>query len=141
MRGFLVVSALMLTGCDRADPTPVPARPALALHDISEETWRDVEALECKPDRVDYCGAEGCKQSKPVVTVRWEPKGSYQRCDAKGCDSYEPVVSTSGVWANISNPKNGMFMRVTADGQYVEVATINEVVLVYHGRCVQVKAR
>ena len=142
MRLFVLASLVVLSGCDKQEPSPLPARTFVDLVDVSPDTWKDVVALECKPARVDACGAEGCKEVKPAVTIRWEPRGSYQRCDAKGCDTYNtPRVSYSGVWANVALPENGNMTRFAADGQYVEVATINDLVLVYHGQCREVRAR
>ncbi len=138
-----LIVALALAGCDEKEPAPIimPAAGPMGLVDVSSDTWKGVAALTCKPTRLDACGREGCKEGKPVVEVRWEPKGSYQRCDAKDCDSYQPKVGYSGIWTNIAIPDNGMMARITADGQYMEVATLNDVALVYHGQCKRVEAR
>jgi hypothetical protein len=136
-----LIVLLLLLGCDRAEPNPAPIKDRLDVAAVNEATWQDVVALECKPARLDACGADGCKMSEPVVTVRWEPKGVYQRCDLKGCDSYQPEVSYSGIWTEISLPKNGLLMKVSAEGEYIEIATINDTALVYRGQCTRLKMR
>lgn len=138
----IVLAFLLLASCDKPaklTQAEVIKRSTLTL--VSDDTWRDVAAVVCKPIRVDACGVEGCKEGKPVVTVRWEPKGGYQRCDNDGCDSYSPVVSHSGIWTELALPQNGMMAKFTADGYYMEVATINDTALVYHGQCERVKNR
>jgi hypothetical protein len=133
MRCLIVLSILMVGGCDRSEEASPPPMPSFQL--VSAQTWKGVTALECKPARVDACEARGCKEGEPVVTVRWEPGRSYQRCDGKGCDSYQPHVSYSGIWTEISLPENGTLAKIDADGRYVEVATINDAVLIYRGQC------
>ena len=139
----LLFGIVALVACDKSEDTTIylPKPGPTGFVDVSADTWKGVAALTCKPVRVDACGRDGCKEGKPVVEVRWEPNGSYQRCDAKGCDSYQPKVSYSGIWTNIAIPENGMMARITADGQYMEVATLNDMALVYHGQCKKVVAR
>ena len=140
---IVLIAALALAGCDKREETTVylPKPGATGFVDVSADTWKGLATLICKPTRVEACTRKGCKEGKPVVEVRWEPNGLYQRCDAKGCDSYQPNVSYSGIWTNIAIPESGMMARITADGQYMEVATINDTALVYHGQCKRVENR
>jgi hypothetical protein len=143
MRWFLLVAIAALAGCDNKDDAAIylPKAGPTGFVDVTADTWKGVATLTCKPARVEACGRDGCKEGKPLVEVRWEPSGSYQRCDAKGCDSYQPKVSYSGIWTNISIPESGMMARIAADGQFLEVATLNDFALVYHGQCDKVSAR
>lgn len=143
VRWLLLIAIVAAAGCDKKDDASsyLPKAGPAGFVDVSADTWRGVAALTCKPAHVEACGREGCKESNPVVEVRWEPNGSYQRCDAKGCDSYEPQVSYSGIWTNIAIPENGLMARIAADGQYMEIATLNDLALVYHGRCKKIVER
>lgn len=143
MKYLPVIVLALLASCDKEEDLTVylPKPGTTGFVDVSADTWKGIAALTCKPTRVEACGREGCKEGKPVVEVRWEPSGTYQRCDTNGCDSYQPKVSYSGIWANIAIPESGMMARITADGQYMEVATINDTALVYHGQCKRVESR
>lgn len=132
---------LLLAGCKDNAPPEIGLPDNVRLEDVGPNTWRNVSALICKPESVEACGVSGCQPGKPVIEVRWEPEGAYQRCDLKSCDSYEPEVSYSGIWTEIALPKNGMMMKLAADGTYMEVATLNNTALVYHGHCKRLERR
>ncbi|NCP11878.1 MAG: hypothetical protein GW859_08015 [Sphingomonadales bacterium] len=137
MRTLLLALAIAaLASCNEPDAfTQAASVDRSPLTMVNDDTWKAIEALQCKPTRVYACGPEGCEEGKAVVSVRWEPKGSYQRCDKSGCDSYKPVVSHSGIWTVVSLPQNGTMAKFTSDGYYMEVATIDDSALVYHGQC------
>lgn len=132
---------LGLLGCDK------PAQPGSWGDDplawsqanpiVSDATWRDAGILECRSEQLRVCTPQGCQEEPAKVFVRWTPsKALYQRCGGnEPCGDYEPVVTHSGSWTNLSMPANAMIARVTASGQFVEVATQMEAVLVYHGQC------
>jgi hypothetical protein len=105
--------------------------------DVSDQTWANVQSLECRMSSGRICGPQGCKSLKPVTYVRWHPHTKqYQRCGGDSpCDSYAAQVSYSGAWANIAVPERSMLARITASGQFVEVLTQMDAVYVYHGRC------
>ena len=110
---------------------------------VSEDTWRGVSRLLCKPTLLDVCDDKECRSQKfasevPVV-VTWQPAtGEYRRCDSTGqdCDTYRSQVSYSGSFANVSLPENGSMFWVTASGQYREIANRVTDTFVYRGQCV-----
>lgn len=132
MRTLAILFLPVLSACE-AQADNAPSRFSLDI--ASAETWRGVPQLVCKPTRMDICGADGCETERPTIEVRWEPEGAYQRCDAKGCDSYPPTVSYSGIWTEISLPENGNLTKIASDGSYLEVATLNDVAVIYRGQC------
>ncbi len=105
--------------------------------DVSDQTWRKVQTLNCQVASGQVCGPRGCKGFKPVTSVRWHPSTKrYERCGGdEPCDSYAAQVSYSGAWANIAVPERSMLARLTASGQFVEVLTQMDAVYVYHGQC------
>lgn len=103
---------------------------------VSDATWSGVQLLECRPTRVDICKPEGCSEGKPVAWQKWEPRTSiYSRCTEDGCDDYTAQVSYSGSWANIVVPESAFMARITASGEYYEIATQMDGVLIYRGQC------
>jgi hypothetical protein len=109
---------------------------------VTEDTWRGVSKLLCKPTLLDVCDDSECRSQKigsevPVV-VTWQPDtGEYRRCNSTGqdCDTYQPQVSYSGSFANVVLPANGLMFRVTASGEYREIANLMTDTLVYRGQC------
>lgn len=83
------------------------------------------------------CGPQGCKQGTPTIVIRVdEERQQYSRCDAKGCDDYAAVFSRSGMFVNISMPKNGVMAKMTEDGpSFLEVVTVMDVPLISFGTC------
>lgn len=141
MKALALIAVLLLAGCGKASD-PADALPKFhGYQQASAEHWQGVEELICTPARQDVCGENGCKQGKGTVEIRWQPGGTYKRCDAKDCDSYEPAVSYSGIWTNVALPVNGNLAKIATDGAYTEIATINETALIYHGQCKIVRAR
>lgn len=136
----MALVALALVACDRKEADEgaddliawLKANPS-----VSEATWRNAGVLVCRPKSGQSCGRKSCVETEPKVFARWTPAaGTYERCDADGsCQSFRPQISYSGSWTNIALPENGMLARVTASGEYTEVATIMDSVLVYHGQC------
>lgn len=104
---------------------------------VSDETWAGVETLTCQAKAATRCGPTDCKSFEPVTFVRWHPATKqYQRCGGDDpCDSYTAQVSYSGAWANIAMPENSIMARLTAGGQFVEILTQMDAVLIYHGQC------
>lgn len=141
IRRLLLLAALLPTGCDQTDQIAGTVKVDQSLTSANGDPWKDVKALACKPASLNICNPAGCKSSAPVTSIRWEPKGQYQRCYSKGCESYTPEVSYSGDWTNITLPKNGMLMRVDSAGRYVEIATLMDTVFIYHGQCTKHEAQ
>lgn len=145
---LLPALTLCVWGCEKASSTD-PSRSVDSMLQwsktnptVTEETWRGVSRLSCTPTLVDVCDNDRCLSRKfsgdhPVV-VNWFPqKGEYQRCDAKGqgCNSYRPQVHYSGSFANLTVPESAVVFRVTASGEYREVASMMTETYVYRGRC------
>lgn len=103
---------------------------------VSSSTWAGVDSWTCRPSTAQICEAGGCEKQAPKVWLRWKPKAnSIERCGADGCDAYTPTISYSGSWANLSIPDRGMMVRMTASGQYLEILTQMDTVLIYRGLC------
>jgi hypothetical protein len=104
---------------------------------VSEQTWAGVQSLKCEVKSAKRCGPKDCVSFKPTTFVRWHPADKkYERCGgSQPCDVYTPEVSYSGAFANIAFPQNGFMARLTASGEFVEVLTQMDAVLVYHGQC------
>jgi len=93
-------------------------------------------ALVCTFSSKNQCGPNGCASVRPTITVSIDFQGRrYRRCDARGCDVWDGYVSASGIWRTIEAPGRAMFARVNSDNEIVEVATLNDMVLISHGRC------
>lgn len=105
--------------------------------DASDQTWANVETLNCKLSGAQICGPQGCKSGKPLTYVRWHPNSKkYQRCGGTSpCDDYVAQVSYSGAWVNIAVPDRSIMARLSTSGQFLEVLTQMDTVFVYHGRC------
>lgn len=104
---------------------------------VTEQTWAGVKSLKCEATMAKRCGPNDCKSFKPSTFVRWRPaEKRYERCGGnQPCDVYDAQIAYSGAWANIAVPDSGFMARMTASGQFVEVLTQMDAVLVYHGQC------
>lgn len=104
---------------------------------VSDKTWAGVESLTCQVTAAKRCGPADCKPFKPTTFVRWHPASKqYERCGGgSACDSYTAQVSYSGAYANIAMPDRSIMARLTASGQFMEILTQMDAVLIYHGQC------
>lgn len=142
----LAIIVLALSGCSESRSADGKAQALTDLSKnsdfVSDDTWRSVEKVTCRPAHLDACNGSGCQRKEvaqnPPVMVVWKPKsGDYQRCDADGgnCDSYRPVVSHSGLFTNLVLPQNATIFRMTSDGTYREIANLVDTTLIYSGSC------
>lgn len=145
---ILTIVAAMLGGCSAGDNPSVEDQANDLIEwsrrnpPVSEATWRGVEKLVCRPERLDVCGNEACFarkiDDKPPVVISWKPAaGEYQRCDPKGggCDTYQPTISYSGSFMHAALPSNGLMFWLTASGEYREIANMRTDTYVYRGHC------
>lgn len=141
MRGLPIIAVLLVAGCDgeRAvlDDSAENRTVWSQLNpDVNEGTWKGVTSLECSPSRVDVCKPGGCAAGEPKVRQVITPAtNTYKRCEGQSCDTYQAQVSYSGAWANFAVPDSAMFARVTASGEYYEIVTMMDMVLIYRGQC------
>jgi hypothetical protein len=109
---------------------------------VSASTWAHVSKLTCRATSGSICGPAGCKGgllAKLDMWSVWLPnEGRYQRCGGTGaCDDYAVKTDYSGSYANVSFPGRAMFAKVTASGEFVEVVSQMDMVIVYHGKCLK----
>ena len=140
--GVIAVTLVaLLSGCEAAETGDDSVNGMVAFLEnnppVSDELWREVSTLECRPNAGRICSAEGCKDIKPVTFIRWTPASArYERCGGSSpCDPYTVQLSHSGSYTNLVVPERGMMARVTAGGEFVEVLTQMSAVYVYHGQC------
>lgn len=145
---LILVAMIALGGCSAGNSQPLEDQMRDMIEwsrrnpDVSEATWRDVRRLVCKPELVDVCDRQECRNRKftsdvPVV-LSWSPSnGEYKRCDPKTreCHTYHPEVSYGGPFANIVMPENAVIFRLTASGEYREIANLVNETYVYRGKC------
>lgn len=152
MRGALLIAMLAaLSGCGMGKGQSADDQAAEIVEwmqrnpPVSKATWRGISKLVCKPRRLDVCDNRSCRSKQfgdggqPIpVLLQWYPsEGEFQRCDADGgsCDTYHPAVSYSGSFANIVAPENALMFRLTASGEYREIASLGNETYVYRGQC------
>lgn len=137
---------LLLGGCSDPENTPMDADLVDLIKwselnpPVSEDTWRGVKRVVCKPAMLDVCNNETCRSidvpDDPPITVTWYPaEGLISRCDRQNCDEYKPQMSYSGSFANVAAPANAMIFRVTASGEYREILNLARDTWVYRGQC------
>lgn len=147
IRALILITTVILGGCssgDRQSPDDV-AKDLIewsrANRPVSADTWRSVEKMICRPERLDVCGSKTCvgrELGGKTPVVIWEPtSGRYQRCDPNGggCDTYQPVISFSGSFMRATLPSNGLMFWLTASGEYREIANLATDTYVYRGKC------
>lgn len=143
-RSTLLLTALLCGSCDGRDTGSFEEQSANNLiawsqanPHVSDETWAGVESLTCQVSSAKRCGPDDCQAFKPVTFVRWHPATKrYERCGGdEPCDSYMAQVSYSGSFANIAVPESAMMARLTAGGEFMEVLTQMDAVIIYHGNC------
>ena len=138
-------AAMVLASCDEQGEAD---RQVAAINEFSrnhqtvtEDTWKDVAKLTCRPVSLNVCGVDGCKaqqlgEADAKVWLEFEPAGkSLSGCDAMGCDRYAVDVNISGAWANIHIPGNAGFVRLTGVGDFMEAVTTMDTVYLYRGHC------
>lgn len=140
------IALLALTGCDSQSDMDATAADLIEWSKqnpmVTEDTWDGVKALMCRPESMQVCGPKGCKEQTPNVWLEFVPNssirpgiGTIRRCDAKGCDAYTADVSYSGSWATATIAGRSDFAKITASGEYIEVASLMQDVLIYRGQC------
>jgi hypothetical protein len=139
---LLGLTFTLLTGCDQLGPkgdqqeqvdnvirlTEAPA--------ASDAFLARYSAVECKAKIKDICTAKGCEEAPVSVTQRYDVRNRvYQRQGFAGVEQFEAEASPSGVWFNfeLSNPT--LLFRVNTLGDFKEVVTTNDLVVVYSGSC------
>lgn len=93
--------------------------------------------IECRYSKREKCSASG--PCEPFTYNGWlnikSDPATYERCDGKGCDAYPAQVTISGIWHTYQPDGRAMFARVDIDDNFVEVVTLNDIVLIGHGKC------
>lgn len=135
-----ILAAFAIAGCDSGGGADEQVAEMVEWSErnppVSEDTWAGVRALTCRPQKMEVCGNEGCKPQDAKVWLEFAPKaGIVSRCDSGGCDDYTAEVSYSGSWATITIPGRASFAKITASGEYIEVASLMQEVLIYRGKC------
>lgn len=103
---------------------------------VSDDTWRVRGTLKCSPATKQICTSRGCEGGPATVWSEVTPSsGALRRCDTKGCDAYQAEVTHSGIWTTLGPPENTLMFRLTAKGDYLEVATSMDMVVIYRGKC------
>lgn len=95
------------------------------------------QPMTCTISEKHYCTlGTGCS---PAVTAVWNTfdvaEATYSRCDRLGCDTYEATFSLSGVFTIIEVPGRGLLAKVSASGDFTEIATLGNDVYVSFGTC------
>lgn len=139
---LLILSGVLIAGCDK-----------LETQDSSQEQYEEVmrltqapvatneflnkfSSITCKAKLKHLCTAKGCEEGPVSITQRYDiPNQTYQRQDANGVEEFKAEASPSGVWFNfeLSNPT--ILFRVNTLGDFKEVVTMNDLVIVYSGAC------
>jgi len=139
---FLSLSGVFLAGCDKltsesGSQGQYEAAMRLAqAPEATDEFLNKFLTIECKAKTKNLCTAKGCEEGPVSVTQRYDiRKRTYQRQDAKGIEQFETEASGSGVWFNFELPNPTMLFRVNTLGDFKEVVTMNDLVVVYSGSC------
>lgn len=89
----------------------------------------------CTVSSVSVCGPDGCRDAPNTIRLALTPDG-VRRCDSRGCDQVVTSNFTSGAFEVRANPEAGYFLkRSSAEGSFVEVATLGTVAYVTSGVC------
>ena len=134
MRHLLALTVLLLVGCNVADVQTSDAfEDALDHADSRQMAGKN---LICTPNMRSVCTSEGCHPVENQSYFRWTPSEErYERCDDTGCDAHSAVVSTSGIFTNITVRNGSVSTRIAEDGAFLETATLGMAVFVYGGQC------
>ena len=69
----LLTGSLAMVGCQERSASDAQAEKLFAWSAqnpfVSENTWKGVAKLVCRPARLEVCGPEGCKQQKPKAWI------------------------------------------------------------------------
>lgn len=132
----IVFCTLAIGGCGSSNDSAEP----LALtgeNPAGYSFWEDGVALRCEPQLTAVCTNEGCRSGS--ASTNWlelDPeRKQIRRCDQAGCDLYAPQVRYSGIFTVLAVPDSGHMIKISSQGQYVEVATHLLDTVVYRGRC------
>lgn len=93
--------------------------------------------LRCEPEK--YVTPKTGEQSYEVgstYTLMDFDTASLSRCDDKGCDTYKVIWQQSGLYTNIqSEEPRGFLIKISNEGEYFEMVSIQLDTLLYFGRC------
>ena len=138
----LSLSGALLAGCEKLRSKDDPRDESDAVMRLAQapvatdEFLNKFSSIECKAKMKNLCTAKGCEEGPVSVTQRYDiRKRTYQRQDAKGIEKFETEASGSGVWFNFKLPNPTMLFRVNTLGDFKEVVTMNDLVVVYSGSC------
>lgn len=143
----LALGAALLASCqvstDQEDKASELIEFGLRNPPVSPRTWAGVSKLACTPTKLDVCDEAECRSvkvdaNKPPFTVNWYPADAkFERCDKNGCDVHQAPVSYGGSFASINLPARDHIFRVTASGEYREIANLLNDTYVYRGKCIR----
>jgi len=92
----------------------------------------------CIPEsRYDCSYNNVCTPNKPTVFLLYDQHSSrIYRCDRNPCDSYAVDATQSGGYKNLSaKTNNGSLIKISADDEYIEIATFGLDTILYSGTC------
>lgn len=100
----------------------------------------------CHPAEKHLCSAgHGCKASVVTVFAKFSSAGpgraTYSRCDRHGCDRHEANTYQSGAFLNIELPGRATFAKVGPNGEWTEVVSLGNDVIVAQGKCLPEASR
>lgn len=148
-RATCVAILLLPSACSGGSPEPAEdlVEWSRANPPVSAQTWATVDELQCVPHSLDVCSQHDCQpkiiDQEPPVIVVWNPStGEYRRCDRTGgnCDTYQSETHYSGSFANVVVPAHASVFRITASGEYREIANLLRTTLIYRGQCTRASA-
>ena len=134
-----LLSSVAITSCDSPTETTDPLRFS-GENPSGYSHWESGVALTCKPERMEICSYEGCSPNAPsnpsTITLELDPSANQlRRCIDGRCDRYSPQVSYSGIFTVLTLPDQGAMVKVSSQGQYLEIATQLLDAVVYRGKC------
>ena len=139
---LLTLSGALLAGCEKIGSKDDPQEEVdhvmrLAQAPVATDDFLNkFSAIECKATPKNLCTAKGCEEGPVSVNQRYDiRKRTYQRQDARGVEQFQAKASSAGVWFNFEFPNPTMLFRVNTLGDFKEVVTLNDVVVVYSGSC------
>ena len=135
---FLCLSGVFLAGCDESS-SQGQYESVMRLAQAPEATnefLNKFSSIECKAKTKNLCTAKGCEEGPVSVTQRYDIRNrTYQRRGTKGIEKFGAEASPSGIWFNFKLPNATMLFRVNTLGDFKDVVTTNDLVVVYSGSC------
>lgn len=135
-RGALLL--LMLAACGEGDKPAELAEAERLLELAPGAAGPAIGLFRCEISKKHLCGPGGCETAIAAVwnAIDLEQQ-TFARCDRNGCDTYQAAVSESGVFTNIAIVDRGLMARLSATGEFMEVASLGTTAYVSHGRCIR----